>query len=189
MQIKLSNCHLIFFKLCLFHTYLWFQKCPTISFSEDNFWSNVLWGTNHLFVTEFCAVLLQRSLIKIGGHYVKKKIKEMWFNNTPFFIFRHLPLQKLHLNAACTKYLQLMSPIFESPKSVSLMWPVAVMRRLKEKKNVKNNSFTETYAIKFYKSCDLFVTLTYQVWDHGELLHSCVGIPEQAPSQQNTSFE
>lgn len=88
MHIKLSNCHLIFFKLCLFHTYLWFQKCPTISFSEDNFWSNVLWGTNHLFVTEFCAVLLQRSLIKIGGHYVKKKIKEMWFNNTPLFIFR-----------------------------------------------------------------------------------------------------
>lgn len=47
-------------------------------------------------------------------------------------------------------YLQLMSPIFESPKSVSLMWPVAVMRRLKEKKNVKNNLFTETYAVKFY---------------------------------------
>lgn len=86
-------------------------------------------------------------------------------------------------------YLQLMSPIFESPKSVSLMWPVAVMRRLKET-NVKNNSFTKTTNPKIMQLNSIsHVTLTYQVWDHGELLRSCEGIPEQAQSQQNTSFQ
>lgn len=45
-----------------------FKYVPTISLSEDNFWSNVLWGANHLFITEFCAVLFQRTLIKVGGH-------------------------------------------------------------------------------------------------------------------------
>lgn len=82
-------------------------------------------------------------------------------------------------------YLQLMSPIFESPKSVSLMWPVAVMRRLKEKKMLKITHLPKLMQLNFISP----VTLTYQVWDHGELLHSCEGIPEQAPSQQNTSFE
>lgn len=73
----------------------------------------------------------------------------MWFNNTLLFIFRHLPLQKLHLNAACTMYLQLMSPIFESPKSVSLMWPVAVMRRLKEKKMLKITHLPKLMQLNF----------------------------------------
>lgn len=84
-------------------------------------------------------------------------------------------------------YLQLMSPIFESPKSVSLMWPVAVMRRLKEKKMLKITHLPKLMHLNFISVTS--VTLTYQVWDHGELLHSCEGIPEQAPSQQNTSFE
>lgn len=54
-----------------------------------------------------------------------------------------------------------MSLIFESLKFVSLMWSVVVMRRLKEKKNVKNNLFIEIYVIKFYKSCDFFVIFIY----------------------------
>lgn len=85
-------------------------------------------------------------------------------------------------------YLQLMSPIFESPKSVSLMWPVAVMRRLKEKKMLKITHLLKLMQLNFISRVTS-VTLTYQVWDHGELLHSCEGIPEQAQSQQNTSFE
>lgn len=91
-------------------------------------------------------------------------------------------------------YLQLMSPIFESPKSVSLMWPVAVMRRLKNKKKLKithlpkQQNQSKNYALNSISHVTT-VKLTYQVWDHGELLHSCGGIPEQAPSQQNTSFE
>lgn len=91
-------------------------------------------------------------------------------------------------------YLQLMSPIFESPKSVSLMWPVAVMRRLKKQKKLKithlpkQQNQSKNYALNSISHVTT-VKLTYQVWDHGELLHSCGGIPEQAPSQQNTSFE
>lgn len=48
-----------------------------------------------------------------------------------------------------------------------------------QSKNYALNSISHVTTVK----------LTYQVWDHGELLHSCGGIPEQAPSQQNTSFE
>lgn len=46
-------------------------------------------------------------------------------------------------------YLQLMSPIFESPKSVSLMWPVAVMRRLKEKKMLKITHLPKLMQLNF----------------------------------------
>lgn len=94
----------------------------------------------------------------------------------------------------CPSYkfvVRLMRPIFDRPKSVSLMWPIEVMRRLGEKSKVKllRKRLRRHYSKKKVNSgasSKSSVALTCQAWGLDVRCRNYASTPEPGRSLQST---